>query len=58
MPHLGVYVDDIIAAGLDPAIILKVEKFLKPKFKLKDLDDLKCFLSLKIERSSSGIAVS
>ncbi|XP_071740182.1 uncharacterized protein [Rutidosis leptorrhynchoides] len=43
---LLVYVDDIILAGNNVLQITKVKDFLKSKFKIKDLGDLKYFLGI------------
>lgn len=52
-----VYVDDIILTGSSPAQIEKTKHFIGSQFKMKDLERLKCFLRLEIERSHAGISI-
>jgi len=54
---LLVYVDDIIVASDNSAEVLKFIQLLNDRFKLKDLGQLKYFLSLEIARSELGISV-
>lgn len=52
------YVDDIVIAGPNQQEISEVKSYLKSKFKVKDLGNLKYFLGLEITRSKSGILVT
>lgn len=52
-----VYVDDIILTGSCTNHINDFKEYLKTKFKLRDLGNLKYFLGLEIERSKSGIYI-
>ena len=52
---LLVYVDDILIASDNPKSVAELKILLDQQFKLKDLGDLKFFLSLKIARSQKGI---
>ena len=54
---LLVYVDDIILSGTDLVEINRIKTFLDDQFKIKDLGDVKYFLSLEIARNSAGISV-
>jgi hypothetical protein len=55
---LDVYVDDIIITGDDEAEIVKLKKCLSNAFEVKDLGQLKYFLSIEIARSKKGIVLS
>ncbi|XP_029127784.1 uncharacterized protein LOC114916044 [Cajanus cajan] len=50
-----VYVDDIVIASPNLATITSVKDMLHQYFKLKDLGDLKFFLSLELSKSKSRI---
>ena len=52
-----VYVDDILIASNNEAIVNDFKKFLDNKFKLKDLGVLKYFLGLEIARTTKGISL-
>ena len=52
-----VYVDDILIASNNEAIVDDFKKFLDNKFKLKDLGVLKYFLGLEIARTTKGISL-
>ena len=54
---LLVYVDDVLIACNDKGEIDKFKVLLDQKFKLKDLRDLRYFLSLEVARSDKGIAL-
>ena len=51
------HVDDVILIGNDLHEIERIKKFLDNKFKIRDLDNLKLFLSLQMARSNSGISL-
>lgn len=53
-----VYVDDIIIASNDDALVDQLKEDLKQAFKLRDLGALKYFLGLEIARNSTGIIVN
>lgn len=50
-----VYVDDIIITGNDNSVISSIKSRLEPKFSIKDLGNLRYFLSIEVSRSSKGI---
>ncbi|XP_072058161.1 uncharacterized mitochondrial protein AtMg00810-like [Arachis hypogaea] len=50
-----IYVDDLILAGDDLNEIENVKKILDDRFWIKDIGDLKYFLSLEVARSQRGI---
>ena len=52
---LVVYVDDIIITGDDMTCISSLKSFLHGQFHTKDLDILKCFLSVEVMRSKHEI---
>ena len=54
---LLVYVDDVLIASNDKEEVDQFKLPLDPKFKLKDLGDLKYFLGLEVARSDQGIAL-
>jgi len=51
-------VDDIILVKNDKEEIDRVKEVLTKIFKIKDLGDLRYFLSLKVERSKKGIMMN
>lgn len=53
-----VYVVDIILIGPNPTLINMFKQFLHNKFQLKDLDNLKYFLKLKIDHYKQGITLT
>lgn len=53
-----VYVDDILIAGNNEALISTIKLHLASHFKLKNLGDLKYFLGIKASRSTVGIHLS
>lgn len=55
---LLVYVDDIILTGSHISEISKVKDFLKSKFMIKDLGELKYFLEIEIMKTESWICMS
>ncbi len=55
---LLVYVNDVILAGTNLVEINGVKAFLDHKFIIKDLGNLKFFLSLEVTRTSSGIILN
>jgi len=55
---LLVYVDDIILAENDKEEIDRVKEALNKTFKIKDLGDLRCFLSFEVARSKKGIMMN
>ncbi|XP_048424263.1 uncharacterized protein LOC125469991 [Pyrus x bretschneideri] len=55
---LLVYVDDVILARNNLEDIENTKLFLANQFKLKDLGQLKYFLSIKVARSRHGISLS
>ena len=52
-----VYVDDILIASNNEAVVDDFKKFLDNKFKLKDLGVLKYFLGLEVARTTKGISL-
>ena len=54
---LLVYVNDILIASNDAHAVEKLKVFLDQGFKLKDLGNLKYFLSLEVARSKQGISL-
>ena len=55
---LLIYVDDIILVSDSETIILSIKQFLNDAFSIKDLVNLKYFLGLEIDRSSSSININ
>jgi len=55
---LLVYMDDIILARNDKEEIDRVKKALNKTFKIKDLVDLRYFLSFEVARSKKGIMMN
>ncbi|KAI9180399.1 hypothetical protein LWI28_004458 [Acer negundo] len=55
---LLIYVDDILITGNDPVSIAATKKFLHSHFHLKDLGNLKYFLSIEVSTSKKGILLS
>jgi hypothetical protein len=50
-----IYVDDLIITGDSDADILDLNKLLKQKFEMKDLGELRYFLSIEVIQSPKGI---
>jgi len=55
---LLMHVDDIILAENDKEVINQVREALNKTFKIKDLDDLRCFLGLEVARNKTGIMMN
>ncbi|GKB22844.1 ribonuclease H-like domain-containing protein [Tanacetum coccineum] len=55
---LFVYVDDIIVTGNNLPEINKFKQFLKTKFMIKDLGNLKYFLGIEVLETPNGICLS
>ncbi|GJU24749.1 ribonuclease H-like domain-containing protein, partial [Tanacetum coccineum] len=55
---LLVYVDDIIITGNNSTEIENINKFLKTKFKIKDLGKLKYFLGIEVLETEQGLCLS
>ena len=54
---LLVYVDDVLVASNDKEQVKEFKVLLDQKFKLKDLGELKYFLSLEVARTAEGISL-
>ncbi|CAM8901981.1 unnamed protein product [Rhodiola kirilowii] len=52
---LLVYVDDVIITGTSSDLIAKVKAFIHDLFRIKDLGQLRYFLSFEVSRSSDGL---
>jgi hypothetical protein len=50
-----IYVDDLIITGDSDADIFDLKKFLKQKFEMKDLGELRYFLGIEVIQSPKGI---
>jgi len=50
-----IYVDDLIIIGDSDAYIFDLKKLLKQKFEMKDLGELRYFLSIEVIQSPKGI---
>jgi len=50
-----IYVDDLIITGNSDADIFDLKKFLKQKFEMKDLGELRYFLDIEVIQSLKGI---
>jgi len=50
-----IYVDDLIITGDNDADIFDLKKFLKQKFEMKDLGELRYFLGIEVIQSPKGI---
>ncbi|XP_071739845.1 uncharacterized mitochondrial protein AtMg00810-like [Rutidosis leptorrhynchoides] len=55
---LLVYVDDIIITGNNISEVEKVKHFLKTKFMIKDLGELKYFLGIEVIKTKDGMCLS
>ncbi|GJS62449.1 ribonuclease H-like domain-containing protein [Tanacetum coccineum] len=55
---LLVYVDDIIITGNDTSEIEKFKEFLRTKFMIKDLGNLKYFLGIEVINTNKGICLN
>ncbi|RLN42615.1 retrotransposon protein, putative, unclassified [Panicum miliaceum] len=55
---LAVYVDDITISGDNEEEINRLKKNLSEEFEVKDLGQLRYFLSIEIARSPKGIVLS
>lgn len=53
-----IYVDDLVIAGNDVALINHFKGYLSKCFRMKDLGKLKYFLGIEVARSSEGIFIS
>jgi hypothetical protein len=49
-----IYVDDLIITGDSDADIFDLKKLLKQKFEMKDLGELRYFLSIEVIHSQKG----
>ncbi|XP_068304315.1 uncharacterized mitochondrial protein AtMg00810-like [Pyrus communis] len=58
MTALIIYVDDMIIMGDDTEEMMKLEQNLADDFEMKNLEDLKYFLSVEVARSPRGIFLS
>ena len=56
--YLIVYVDDIIVTGDDASGIRALKSFLRTKFEIKDLGELRYFFGIEVARSKDGILIS
>lgn len=54
---LLVYVDDLLIASNDVDVVNRFKLFLDNKFKLKDFGTLKCFLGLKVAKTTKGLSL-
>ncbi len=50
-----IYVDDLIIIGDSDVDIFDLKKFLKQKFEMKDLGELRYFLGIEVIQSTKGI---
>jgi Reverse transcriptase (RNA-dependent DNA polymerase) len=50
-----IYVDDLVVTGSDQNGIDTLKTYLKTKFDIKDLDNLRYFLGIEIARSQKGL---
>jgi hypothetical protein len=50
-----IYVDDLIITGDSDGDIFDLKKLLKQKFEMKDLGELRYFLSIEVIQSPKGI---
>ena len=55
---IGVYVDDIILAAKNEKQLKQVKENLSNKFDIKDLGELKYFLSIKVEQNKESGSIS
>lgn len=55
---LIVYVDDIIITGNNDLEIERLKNKMRAAFEVKDLGELKYFLSMEVARSKAGICIS
>ncbi|BBN69684.1 hypothetical protein Prudu_1101S000200, partial [Prunus dulcis] len=55
---LLIYVDDIPIIGNNLAAINSPKHFLRTRFRIKDLQDLKFFLGIEVSHSKKGISLS
>ena len=56
--YLLVYVDDLVITGNSVTEIEKFKVFLKNKFKIKDLGELKYFLGIEVLKTKSGLCLN
>ncbi|GJZ38593.1 ribonuclease H-like domain-containing protein [Tanacetum coccineum] len=56
--YLLVYVDDLVITGNDIKEIESFKSFLKIKFKIKDLGELKYFLGIEVLKTEIGLCLS
>jgi hypothetical protein len=52
---ITIYVDDLIVGGDNEKEVEHVKSFLKQKFDMKDLGELKFFLGIEVIRTPKGI---
>jgi hypothetical protein len=52
---ITIYVDDLIITGDSDVDIFDLKKLLKQKFEMKDLGELRYFLSIEVIQSWKGI---
>ncbi|GJY16630.1 ribonuclease H-like domain-containing protein [Tanacetum coccineum] len=53
-----VYVDDLVITGNDELEIENFKSFLKNKFKIKDLGELKYFLGIEVLKTKTGLCLT
>lgn len=56
--HILIYVDDLVIAGNDSAVIAQFKEYLHSCFRMKDLGALKYFLGIEVSRGPDGIYLS
>lgn len=53
-----IYIDDMVITGNEPEAIKSLKRFLRDRwFQIKDLGQLKYFLSIEVVRFKQGIAI-
>lgn len=55
--YVVLYVDDLVIATADIETMVSFKKYLTTKFCMKDLEDIKVFLGIRIERSENSITL-
>ncbi|GJX15623.1 ribonuclease H-like domain-containing protein [Tanacetum coccineum] len=56
--YVLVYVDDLVITGNDELEIKNFKRFLKNKFKIKDLGELKYFLGIEVLKTKTGLCLT